>query len=552
MNNKTWKELLTANHRNLEPIWLNELVPTLIGESKGLGFVSLDREDNILIVGSSGAGKSVLVNQLINQIALDNSPKLVRLWLSDCKGYEFVQYLPKDGVFLPHVEVCAVTPDWRYHLQVLHELMKEANQRYETLRVAGCKKQMEYNEKSLEEHTDAYMPTLYYVCDEFQVLFEHPEAHSALQYILKVGRTVGIRLIFSSQSSVDSLTTDELCIFKTRIALRCSKHDSERLAGSDVASAILEKNGVAYIVELPFGGTCIKIELPFISDEAVSENILRLHKHCCERCPEILKIDRLFFYYKKESTLENFEKSYEDTYKGIDIPKGTLFLGDRLTFDKSKAHCNIILSKRDDMHVLACFPKPDDYASFLNTIWVNKCIQKDSDVTFITSSSGVATVRNIEGMLRQDIISSMIVRSYEAFKNHMGVFLKEAENEYSPNPKTIVLCGFEKLITSDNIAQFKELLIELGKNNIHIIMVVMNTKGIDKLEFADAFFYKICGKAKIQDSLYLLNSDEAAIDYPDTDNWAILNFAGKHMRYEYFKDNLYSSLDSLDNYQLNF
>ena len=129
MNNKTWKELLTANHRNLEPIWSNELIPTLIGESRGLGFVSTERDDNMVIVGSTGAGKSVLVNQLINQIALDNSPKIVRFWLSDCKGYEFTQYLPKDGAYLPHIEVCAVTPDWRYHLQVLHKLMNEANRR---------------------------------------------------------------------------------------------------------------------------------------------------------------------------------------------------------------------------------------------------------------------------------------------------------------------------------------------------------------------------------------------------------------------------------------
>ena len=68
MNNKTWKELLTANHRSLEPIWSNELVPTLIGESKGLGFVSSERGDNIVIVGTSGAGKSVLINQLIKSL----------------------------------------------------------------------------------------------------------------------------------------------------------------------------------------------------------------------------------------------------------------------------------------------------------------------------------------------------------------------------------------------------------------------------------------------------------------------------------------------------
>lgn len=552
MNNKTWKELLTANHRNLGPIWSNELVPTLIGESKGLGFVSLDREDNILIVGSSGAGKSVLINQLINQIALDNSPEIVRFWLSDCKGYEFTQYLPKDGAFLPHIEVCAVTPDWRYHMQVLYELMNEADKRYEMIKVAGCKTQTEFNKKSAEEQIGAYMPTLYYVCDEFQVLLEHPEAHSALEYILKVSRTVGIRLILSSQSSADSLTKEELNMFRTRIALRCTKHDSERLSGSDIASKITEKNGTAYIVELPFGGTCIKTELPYISDEDVTENIVRLHKHCYKEYPNILKMDRIFFYYKKDCTLEDFEKSYEDTYKGIDVPSGTLFLGDRITFDKSKAHCNIILSKRDDMHVLACFPKSDDYASFLNTIWVNKCIQKDSDITFITSNNGVATIRNMEGMLRQDITSSMVVLSYEAFKYHMEVILEEVKNEYSPNPKTIVLCGFEKLITHDNVAQFKELLSKLGKNNIHIIMVVVNTRGIDKLVIADSFFYKICGKAKIQDSIYLLDSDEATTDYPDTDDWAILNFAGKHMRYKYFKSNLYPSLNGLDIYQLNF
>lgn len=552
MNNKTWKELLTANHRNLEPIWSDELVPTLIGESKGLGFVSLERGDNMVIVGTAGAGKSTLINQLINQIALDHSPKIVRFWLSDCKGYEFTQYLPKDGVFLPHIEVCTVTPDWRYHMQVLYELMNEADKRYEMIKVAGCKTQTEFNKKSAEEQTGAYMPTLYYVCDEFQVILEHPAAHSALEYILKVSRTVGIRLILSSQSSADSLTKEELNMFGTRIALRCTRHDSERLTGSDIASKITEKNGAAYIAELPFGETCIKLELPYISDEDVSENIARLYEHCYRGYSQFLKMDRLFFYYKKNCTLENFEKSYEDTYKGIDVPSGTLFLGDRLTFDKSKAHCNIILSKRDDMHVLACFPKSDDYASFLNTIWVNKCIQKDSDITFITSDSGVSTIRNIEGMLRQEITSSMIVRSYEAFKNHMGVILKEVKNEYSPNPKTIVLCGFEKLITSDNITQFKELLIELGKNNIHIIMVVVNTKGIDKLAIEDSFFYKICGKAKTLDSICLLESQDATIDYLDTDNWAILNFAGKRMRYKYFKDNSYPSLGGLDIYQLNF
>lgn len=234
---------------------------------------------HMICTGGTGAGKSTFVSQLILDLTKKYSEDELHLYLLDPKGVEFNMYRDKAGSFtFPHIQKC-VSTDNVFDIMTAFELFRiEAESRYETFKSLGCKNYVQYREQ-LQEGDD-YFPRVVIIMDEFQKMFKHSTvaeqfSRAVLQF-LKLGRTVGMHLVFASQSPT-GLSEDYLNSFTLRVALRCCEEVSLEMLGTTKASEIEQVVGIAYVQSLRPEAT-VKIEVPMVTDRDIKEQALGTRK----------------------------------------------------------------------------------------------------------------------------------------------------------------------------------------------------------------------------------------------------------------------------------
>ena len=112
-----------------------------------------------LIAGTTGSGKSVLVQNLLLEICATNTTRLARIHLIDPKhglDYPWMERMPHlDGGVVTQTGVAG---------EILQHLVAEMNARYQKMRVAGANNLADYNRKV--EPADR-LPVIWLVHDEF-------------------------------------------------------------------------------------------------------------------------------------------------------------------------------------------------------------------------------------------------------------------------------------------------------------------------------------------------------------------------------------------------
>jgi len=187
--------------RNDEPQSPDSGLRVPIGTRAGQPFhFVLGHKSNVyhaLIGGTTGAGKSVLLHNIIIGLIENYTPQQVRLVLMDLKeGIEFSVY--EDH---PMVQHFLHGTDAGQALVALQELQSTLSARGELFREAGVNDIARYN----EQNPDALLPRIVVVVDEFQKLFtggykELGMINALLEDLAKRGRSFGIHLIMGSQS----------------------------------------------------------------------------------------------------------------------------------------------------------------------------------------------------------------------------------------------------------------------------------------------------------------------------------------------------------------
>ncbi len=269
-------------------IWFNR---TMAGVNLRLGDVEGDtgnQEPAVLgddcvhgvIVGRTGSGKSVLLNNIILNLTTEYAPWELDLFLVDMKKVELSRYMAntEDGSYLtPHIKACGATSEVPYvvsMIQYISECMKARQTLFASL---GIQKIQDFREKySKELGVEVILPRIVLLIDEFQQLFL--EASSSEQRILdecittitKLGRATGVHLLLASQEMSGSLGAKELANFKLRIALPCDASVSEKILGN-VAAARLEGKGRTLVNKK--GGSKeidnIEYRTPFVNVEEI-------------------------------------------------------------------------------------------------------------------------------------------------------------------------------------------------------------------------------------------------------------------------------------------
>ena len=180
--------------------------------------IDLSRDGpHALIAGTTGAGKSELLQTLIASLALVNRPDEMTFVLVDYKGGSAF----KDCAHLPHVTGMVTDLDAHLTQRALASLSAELRRREKMLAAAGAKDIEQYAERAGREPRPGPLPRLVIVIDEFASLARDlPDFVVGLVGIAQRGRSLGLHLILATQRPSGVVSADIRANTNLRIALR--------------------------------------------------------------------------------------------------------------------------------------------------------------------------------------------------------------------------------------------------------------------------------------------------------------------------------------------
>ncbi|MFC9331402.1 FtsK/SpoIIIE domain-containing protein [Kitasatospora sp. NPDC057015] len=170
-----------------------------------------------LVAGTTGSGKSELLQSFVASLAAANRPDELTFVLVDYKGGSAF----RECAELPHT--LGMVTDLDAHLveRALESLGAELRRRERLLAEVAAKDHPEYRSKRLADPTLAPLPRLLLVIDEFATLVrEVPDFVPGLIGIAQRGRSLGIHLVLATQRPSGAVTSDIRANTNLRIALR--------------------------------------------------------------------------------------------------------------------------------------------------------------------------------------------------------------------------------------------------------------------------------------------------------------------------------------------
>lgn len=206
---------------------------------------------HILIGGTTGSGKSVLLNGIICELMESSTASKTRLYLIDPKRVELYPY--------SKTEYCAGYSEEAEEVPALLDtLIDTINERFVEMRNEGLK---EYGGTRI-----------YVVIDELADLMisdNAKEIRTKLQKILQIGRAAGVHIIAATQAPNREVIPASLVLnFTDRIALRClSSIESRQLINFAGAEKITGFGTALYLSSKGLD----TIEIPYVSSEDIKK-----------------------------------------------------------------------------------------------------------------------------------------------------------------------------------------------------------------------------------------------------------------------------------------
>ena len=170
-----------------------------------------------LIGGTTGSGKSELLQSLVASLAVANTPQALNFVLVDYKGGAAFKYCVK----LPHTVGMVTDLDNHLVSRALTSLGAELNYREHLLARAGAKDLEDYIDMREAKPSLPEIPRLLIVIDEFASLArELPDFVTGLVNIAQRGRSLGIHLLLATQRPGGVVSPEIRANTNLRIALR--------------------------------------------------------------------------------------------------------------------------------------------------------------------------------------------------------------------------------------------------------------------------------------------------------------------------------------------
>jgi S-DNA-T family DNA segregation ATPase FtsK/SpoIIIE len=192
-----------------------------------------------LIAGTTGSGKSELLQTLVASLAVANRPDELTFLLVDYKGGSAF----RDCVHLPHTLGMVTDLDGHLVSRVLESLAAELRRRERLLAEYGAKDQPDYLMKRRLEGGMPPLPRLVLVVDEFATLVrEVPEFIPGMVSLAQRGRSLGIHLVLATQRPAGVVSADIKANTNLRVALRVLDPNESRDVIDTADSALIPAN----------------------------------------------------------------------------------------------------------------------------------------------------------------------------------------------------------------------------------------------------------------------------------------------------------------------
>ena len=218
---------------------------------------------HVLIAGTTGSGKSVLINSFISSLLFRAAPSEVRLILIDPKRVELTGY---NGI--PHL-MTPVIVEVEKILASLKWAMDEMDRRYKKFAENSVRNIDSYNELAGFQS----LPYIVIFIDELAALmaFAPVEVEDAIARLAQMARATGIHLVVSTQRpSVDVITGLIKANIPCRIAFNVSSMvDSRVIIDTPGAEKLLGRGDMLYIP--PDQAKPTRIQGAFVSDKEVKK-----------------------------------------------------------------------------------------------------------------------------------------------------------------------------------------------------------------------------------------------------------------------------------------
>ncbi|MCD8087342.1 MAG: type VII secretion protein EssC [Oscillospiraceae bacterium] len=198
-----------------------------------------------LVAGTTGSGKSVMLQTYILSLALNYHPDQVRFILIDYKGGGMAEEFRR----LPHVTgIIDNLQTGNTIARALASIQGEIHRREKLFRKVGVSSIDDYIRFFYDDPAEERLPHLIIIVDEFAELkADQPDFMQELISASRVGRSLGIHLILSTQKPSNSVSDEIWANSNFRICLRVqSRSDSmEMLRRPD--AAYLRNRGRCYV-----------------------------------------------------------------------------------------------------------------------------------------------------------------------------------------------------------------------------------------------------------------------------------------------------------------
>ena len=244
----------------------NFQIPLIIGRDlNGKDVVEdLVQISNILVAGTTGTGKSNLLNTFIVDTIYNSNPEEVKMILIDTRIINFQRFNN-----IPHLFIPAIT-DPKKACEVMAWTLKECMNRNELFAKNNAKNIEEYNE-TVQSKLPRIIVFIEDLCD--LMAYEKEDVEESLIEIVKISRKVGIHLIISTyRTSTEIITGRIKANIPTRLTFKLPSRVDSR--------TVIDKSGAEKL--LPYGDALFikveereprRIQAPYISDEEIEKII---------------------------------------------------------------------------------------------------------------------------------------------------------------------------------------------------------------------------------------------------------------------------------------
>jgi S-DNA-T family DNA segregation ATPase FtsK/SpoIIIE len=241
----------------------------------------LETMPHLLIAGSTGSGKSVMLNSLIMSVLYKATPAEVRMILIDPKRVEMGLY--ED---IPHLLTPVIT-DPRKATNTLRNAVLEMERRLKLLASQGVRNIEQFNKKVRQKlptsrslfdddgEFDELQPLSYIliVIDELAdlMMIERANVEESITRLAQMARAVGMHLVVATQRpSVDVITGLIKANFPARVSFRvATRVDSRTILDVMGAEHLLGKGDMLFLP--PGSGRLVRVHAPYVSESEISQ-----------------------------------------------------------------------------------------------------------------------------------------------------------------------------------------------------------------------------------------------------------------------------------------